>query len=449
MEWRAILRGELQNRVLDLAQQVAGRILCEDGTHQSDSGNENTAENRSGDRRWIPFTIANGNSGLAILCGYFDDCFPGAGWGIFGKRELELAASSASVASSMPLGLHAGLSGLAYAASYLSCGGRRYSKFLQELEGELFPLVEAESERVGKERGGLSSSEYDVIAGLSGIGAYLMSREEDSTAKRLLEKILLTLIELTKEENGFPRWHTPGGQIEGKLAERFADGLLDCGMAHGMPGILALMCHAANNGIEVQGLLSAISAQKLWLLDYAAYDDWGMNWPAAVPLDCVRRGEDHDRSTYFLKEKPTKTAWCYGAPGVACALWLAGKVTGDHDCCRRAVGAMKSALAKPVRKRYLGSSPTFCHGLAGLLHITTHFAVNTGELEFEEAAERLTCEIIAQYDPASAYGFRNVDFGEIEHDDAGVLEGAAGVVLSLLAAAVDVHPRWSRIFALA
>jgi hypothetical protein len=44
---------------------------------------------------WEPHGIAQGDAGLALMCGYLDDCFPDEGWDATGHYYLTLAARGA------------------------------------------------------------------------------------------------------------------------------------------------------------------------------------------------------------------------------------------------------------------------------------------------------------------------------------------------------------------
>src|SRR4030095_2026633 len=64
-------------------------------------------------------------------------------------------------------------------------------------------------------------------------------------------------------------------------------GNLNCGLAHGIPGPLALLALARLGGIEVAGLAEAIDGLAHWLSANRCDDQWGVNWPTAVALEVV------------------------------------------------------------------------------------------------------------------------------------------------------------------
>jgi hypothetical protein len=191
-------------------------------------------------------------------------------------------------------------------------------------------------------------------------------------------------------------------------------------------------------GAHVRGLRDAIVSIAAWLGDNRCDDVWGMNWPTMVALT---GGE-------AAAEQPGRAAWCYGSPGVARALWLAGRAIEDEQLMTLSSEAMQAVYRRPLHKRQI-DSPTFCHGVAGLLQITLRFAHDTGEAVFSTAAVDLTDQLLAAYDPKSLLGFCSLEPGGNSVDQPGLLDGAPGVVLVLLAAATDVEPSWDRLFLLA
>jgi len=94
-------------------------------------------------------------------------------------------------------------------------------------------------------------------------------------------------------------------------------------------------------------------------------------------------------------------------------------------------------------------SPTFCHGRAGLLAITSTFARATGDDGFRRAAATMAAELVDQFDPAAPLGYRDLESGGRRIDQPGLLTGAPGVALALLGATSPVEPAWARLFLLA
>jgi hypothetical protein len=152
-------------------------------------------------------------------------------------------------------------------------------------------------------------------------------------------------------------------------------------------------------------------------------------------------------SALSAPDGPSRCAWCYGSPGIARALWLAGTALNRADYRDLAISAMKAVFRRPVPLRHI-DSVTFCHGVAGLLAIALRFAHETGDGSFIHESNRLARQILDGYQPESLLGFRNLETAGSEIDQPGLLDGSSGVALVLLAASTNVAPDWDRLFLL-
>jgi hypothetical protein len=394
--------------------------------------------------KWLPPALGQGDAGLALACAYLDECSADCGWDRVGHGYLTVAAESAEGLPFFSAGMFGGLAGLAFAAWSLSRQGTRYRRLLAVIDDMLLPQVTAQAEALSRlPMEGVAFGEFDVISGLAGIGAYLLRRHEDPGAAAVLQPALKSLVSLATETGGRPRWWTPAHLLgDEDMAALYPHGNLNCGLAHGIPGPLALMALALSQGIAVPGIEEAVDRLADWLVRQRVDDAWGVNWPYAVPL--TPEGlPDHSAAAYG----PSRAAWCYGAPGVARALWLAGVARSRPEWRNLAIEAMESVCRRPTPARCI-DSPTFCHGVAGLLHVTLRFANDTKLPVFAQEAANLTEWLLAAHEPDSLLGYRNWEPGGTRVDQPGLLDGAPGVLLALLAASTDVEPRWDRAFLL-
>jgi hypothetical protein len=388
--------------------------------------------------------LAQGYAGLALMCSYLDACFPGEDWDRGGHEFVTAAARAAERAEFLRPGVFGGLGGLHFAAWSLARGGARYQRLLRTFEDAMLYRVAPLAEAAARRSGGVSVGEFDVISGLSGIGACLHARRERPEASAAVKAVLAALVRLCEQEEDLPRWHTPPHLMgSDEMARAFPRGSLNCGLAHGIPGPLALMALALRDGVEVDGQREALRRTCDWLLAHRVDDEWGINWPTAIPI--ASGGEPRlDPATLH----PSRSAWCYGSPGVARSLWLAGDALGEAELRSVAVAAMEAVYRRPLSARRI-DSPTFCHGVAGLLQITLRFAQDTGQAAFDAAADALVGQLLDAYEPDRVLGFCSREPGDNRVDQAGLLDGAPGVAMVLLAATTDVEPRWDRVFLLA
>lgn len=429
--WAPLLAADRREAALAVAWSVASRVI------------DHVAAGWAADEA-APYALAGGEAGLAMLCAYCDECAPGERWDVAGHGFLSTAARAAERVRAMPPGLFDGLAGLTFAASLLGRDGVRYRSLLSTLDAALAPIASMVAERVAGARDGLAVGDFDVISGAAGIGAYLLTRRGNGDLERALIRGLEAIVALAGSERGpagqAPRWWTPPELLAGHGTPRnFPAGNLNCGLSHGIPGPLALLALALREGVEVPGQAEAVRGLSAWLAGHRADDEWGVNWPSVVPLTT---GSERPAL------RPARTAWCYGAPGVARSLWLAGDALGDIELQALAVEAMEAVYRRPLSARGI-DAPTFCHGVAGLLQITLRFARDTRLGVFSSQAVALTDQLLALHDERRAFGFAALDPDGSSADRPGMLDGAAGVSMVLLAACTDAEPRWDRCFLLA
>lgn len=441
--WQVVIHADLAEAALATARNVAMRLHDEKrlGTAYDLAIQQSQFPHLIRDH---PSRISAGNAGLASLYSALDACFPGDGWDGAGHRQLELAAQTLGTrdVTDQKLSLFSGLSGMAFATWLSSRNGARYRRLLATIEHHLLPAVTASAERVLAERPhGCKASLYDVISGFSGAGAYLLCRVSDPAAHSALRSVLACLVYLTEEAEGLFHCHVPADPgLQDTWTDSYPDGHVNCGLAHGIPGPLALLSLALRMGVKVPGIEEAIARTADWLVAHHIEDEWGINWPIAWPVGRVNTRPGVRRSS--------RTAWCYGTPGVARALWLAGEAL---DCAKYreiALEGMRAVYRQPLTARRI-DSPSFCHGSAGLLHITLRFANESDDPCFREAATALTCQLLDLYQPESILGYRHLESEGVLVDHPWLLDGAAGIALVLLAAAYPCEPIWDRLFLLA
>ena len=249
------------------------------------------------------------------------------------------------------------------------------------------------------------------------------------------------MVYLSEEDaDAVPHWHTTFLQSTDNLRCVYPDGHVNLGLAHGIPGPLALLSLSASQGVEVAGQHDAIVRIADRIVKAQCSDEWGVGFPVAAS---ILTGCKESTSAVA----PARAAWCYGPPGVARALWLAGVATGRSDYRDLALAAMTAVFERPIPNRRI-DAPTLCHGVAGLLQVTLRFARDGAGEIFATAAQELTAQLLDAHEPDSRFGYRDLKPSGQRTDNPGLLEGAAGVALVLLAAATPAEPIWDRILML-
>ena len=394
--------------------------------------------------QWRDHTVAAGYGGTALLFAAADACWPSEGWDRIGHHHLATACAALQAKPHANVSLYGGLAGVGFAAITLAAGRARYGRLVSSIDGALLPRVVRSVQRL-EGLAGCGVGDFDLISGLTGVGVYLLARRLNPEAASVLRLLVGCLTRLVGDQGEPRRWHTPAHLLGEAMSEAYRYGNHNCGLAHGLPGPLALLSIALREGVSTDGTAAAVDTAARWLAEHRIEQAWGPDWPNAVGLP-VPEGAHQARATP-QKATPSRAAWCYGAPGVARALWLAGEALKNDYYRDLAVQTMRAVLARPRDQRGL-TSPTFCHGTAGLLQITVRFARDTGLPEFATCVEGLVAESVDAYEPDSLLGYLDIEPSGVRVDQPGLLQGAPGVALALLAASTPVNPASDRLFLL-
>lgn len=269
----------------------------------------------------------------------------------------------------------------------------------------------------------------DLTDGLVGLGVYLLSRLPAADAYDGLARIVRRLAAIGEDDVTW--WHRPDAMLAEEL-DRYPDGYLSLGMAHGQPGVVALLARLHAAGVEGAEDLLRRATAALTAFASPEHDAVGR-----YPTVLAERDEDHHGS---------RLAWCYGDPGVAMALLAAGRALGGDAVVEEALATARAAAARPFDGSAIVDAG-LCHGTAGLVRIFSRLYAETQDEVFAGAARRWYDVLLGQRVPGGPYaGFQAILDAEVGFVPLpGFLEGAAGAGLVLLDAAVPGTSSWDAV----
>jgi hypothetical protein len=250
------------NRLRTLAEVISGDLA---GPPQDDAG----------PGWWRAQSLAKGAAGIALL--HIERARSDlAGWDA--ARAWLAAAVSAPVSAAGDSGLFAGAPAVAFALH--AAGSGRYPTALGKLDTQVSALA---YRRVGQGLARIGRNElpplaeFDLIYGLTGIGAHLLHRAPGSGALESVLRYLVRLAEpLRADGQALPGWWT-GHDPSFTSSPAFAGGHANLGMAHGITGPLTRLALATRDGITVDGQDAATSRICSWLDDWRQPDN-GRPW---------------------------------------------------------------------------------------------------------------------------------------------------------------------------
>jgi hypothetical protein len=376
--------------------------------------------------RWRGQSLSKGAAGVAVLHG----ARAYAGVGGWKRVQRWLAGATREDLSAGPgAGLWHGAPAVAFAVNTAAPPGQ-YLRARNQLDTAVTTLMRrrldaATARMAAAERPSLG--EFDLVRGLTGLGAYLLRRDPHS---HLVRQVLTYLVQLTEPVPADDDAGTavPGWWISdvppGRPVDVFRGGHADLGMAHGITGPLALLALAMRSGITVQGQAAAIDRICRWLEAWCHAGPAGPWWPKRVTLAELRAG----RSS---RSGPARPSWCYGTPGIARALQLAGCATGDRTRQLHAEDALAGCLSDPGQLAQF-TDLALCHGWAGLIATTWYAAADALSPQVGMGLPRLLdtlLDLVAAGDSPSL-------------ELPGLIEGSAGIALTLHTMATGTSGGW-------
>jgi len=395
-----LLEGEREQLAIEILSALAARL----------------SEGRGDGGSW-----SDGAAGVAV---FYSECervraLPGS-WAEASRAHLE-SAIAALEAQPLPAGLFGGVAGIAWAVAYVQ-GDDAKADDTNELDRALIAST-SDVPYVGP---------IDLMGGLAGIGVYALERSSTESGRALLQAVVERLSETCAEGGGWKndlRWLPP------RYRQGRSENEYDVGVAHGAGGVLPVLSAAMATGVARPLAARAYERTRDWLLSSCLADE-AATFPAlVVPGHAPRR---------------TRSAWCYGDPGMAATLHAAAVAADDTELAARALGIAEKALRRPLPEWGVVDAG-LCHGAAGVAHCYQRLYRRSGRELFRRATLAWLDVVFARFRAHGLAGLRAWDERESPaawREATGVLEGLAGVGLVLLSALSEAPLGWDRPFAL-
>lgn len=431
-KWSPAVSGQTADKAMEISRYIADKMLEGEVLAECIYGLSQQGDLTS---QWDSFGLMAGFGGLVAMYNQLDRCFPGEGWRRVSTHFLKISADMYSKTPTDEGSLCSGGSGLGYVALQ-AAKSKTSTELLTVVNKNLKQNIKARVQEVEK-ADGLKEGQFDALYGIAGCGRYLLASGSKKQPADNLMEMLRVLVGRSREKNGVPMLYTPRDLLHPMEQENFLHDIVNCGLAHGVPGPLVILSLALKAGYEIDGLRESVEFWSGWLKKNHIRDEWGTNWTGAIYMN----------NSEQAASKGTRAAWCYGVPGVARSLYIAGDALGDSELMDFAADAMLSVFKRPEKVQN-SSAPTMCHGRAGVLQVTMRFFNATGLPEFQQEAEKICQELVDRFDQSKVWGYTDPSPGGEETDSACLLTGAAGVALALLSAACPVEPVWDQVFLL-
>jgi lantibiotic biosynthesis protein len=418
--WMPLVEGELAERTLDAVDAVADDLRDLSGEWRHPFHKEPYAS-------WARTSLYFGLAGEAVFFAYLyllraerrdlDACFDKLG------EAVEAIGNFPA-----PPTLGDGFLGVGWAHTHLS------ARVLEDAPGSAHREIdEALKGHLGRK--GPWTYRFDLLNGLVGQGVYALERLPARVATDCLGLVVGRLAEVARLGRDGVSWLTPAEHLPPPLRNLHPAGEYNLGMAHGQPGVIALLAEVHATGVARE--------QVRFLLDKA------ISWLRAHRLPKGSSSRYADKVIVGSDElTPARSAWCYGDPGIAVSLLKAARRAGDDGLELEALDLARFAAHRAPTDAQV-FDPGVCHGSAGLSHLFNRLFHATGETIFADKARFWLARTLDFRHPGTGIGgfsFRewNAAAERFELVPApGILDGAAGVGLALLAS-LGIEPEWDR-----
>lgn len=279
----------------------------------------------------------------------------------------------------------------------------------------------------------LQQGGYDFLHQGLGIALYFLERTQYPVAVKWLETAVYTLQGTAIETPAGITWqdHLTG------LADTPANGTsFNLGLAHGIPAILSILGMIHSKGIAVTQTADLLRKGIAWLLACKnSPDDAGKSlYPVLVDI--------HHQA---LTGRQSRLGWCYGDLGIATLMLNAGNWLNENSYKEHALHIFHHTLQQRNAQNGSVHDACLCHGSAGIAHIYRRAWLQTKDPALLNGATywlQYTLQINTHQEGPAGFCF----YGKGEYENSyGMLEGIAGIGLSLIAAIdPDTNPAWDR-----
>lgn len=288
------------------------------------------------------------------------------------------------------------------------------NELLGELDNYLYELMIHE----------IKKGNYDFLHGAVGMGLYFLKRNTEESKKYLAE-LINDLDKFAVKDGKGTRWLS---EID---REKHIKGY-NLSLSHGLASIIVFLSKTYAMGIAQEKTIKLLEGSVKYLLnqeqDITKYKSVFPSWVTK-----------EQTSTY------SRLAWCYGDLGIGVALWLAGKNVRNAEWQNKATEIVLHTTNRREQADTGVVDAGICHGAAGIAHLYNRMYNYTNREEFKESAKfwfNKTLEMAEHKDTLSGYkAYRTEKYGG-PYEDYGLLEGIAGIGLTLISAISDIEPKW-------
>lgn len=273
---------------------------------------------------------------------------------------------------------------------------------------------------------------YDFLHGAIGIGFYFLERFKRGNIKSISTlKIIVEYIENSAViENDLIKWI----KIKSEKIN------YDISLSHGSTSIVIFLCQLlSTKNIDVY-----IDAKKIERLI-----DGSVKYILSQEIDVEKYKSYFPYTSNETSEevKGSRLAWCYGDLGIAMTLLDVAILFGKQDWYDKAIEILNYSCSRRNLYENLVFDAGLCHGTSGIALIFYNLYLKTNDMNYLDTAQYWINKTLEYCDPQKETDTFKINYDiklNVWRKDFSMLEGLAGIGLTLLSFYCKEKPHWSK-----
>ena len=358
--------------------------------------------------------LLSGITGISVFCYYYSRF---SGYDKYEKKAVELLdLVFERINNGFVLHTYcSGIAGIGWAIEHLANEGfieMENTNILEGFDNFLFNILKSD----------IKHGNYDYLHGAIGTALYF-SNTGNKKKKSIISDFLEELDKNAVKENGSVKWTSVTNSDKG------IEGV-NMGLSHGMASIIAFLAINLKKGICLEKSELLLSGAVNFMFD----QQQDLNKYMSYFPNNVEPG---------LEGENSRMAWCYGDPGIAWALYLAGLSSQNEEIKNKAVEILLHSAKRKNHEKNMIFDAGICHGTAGLALIFMQAWRYTGIDTFMDTAKYwIECSLKMNNHENSYAGYSVWHGDKGWNPEAGILEGISGIGMMLMEVLSEDEGPW-------
>lgn len=267
----------------------------------------------------------------------------------------------------------------------------------------------------------IEGNNLDLLHGTLGMQLLFEALNEEELTACILQSVI---DQANVDEKGVFWWEAMGQA-----------GIINMGLAHGQASLLMFLSSQLNHcspgkKLEIEGLIKSS-------VDFILNTTFKNKSQISIFPSYLSKGRPNS---------PSRLAWCYGDLGIGIALLYTSIITNNHQLYEKSIETLCSTSSRKEKSQTGIVDLGFCHGSSGLICMYQYAYSISRNSSFQKAANYWSKFTLDQLfvNEINYFAFRGSEEGW--QASMGLLDGLAGIGLSLISNYFPKHNAWREVF---